>query len=453
LRNKRRHKAFLEWIDTLEWLQRRPLGWFRADEITPEQVARARNTRPEELRRQLQGDLDTIVMMALRKEPQRRYASGEEFANDIERHLSGRPVLARKPTLLYRSGKFLRRHRESFAAVAIVFVLMAGLGAWQARRVWKQNVAAQPSASVRFRARPSLAVMGFKNLSGRSDTVWLSTALSELLSAELAAGEQLRIVPGETVAHTKIDLGLSDVESIRTETLAQIRKNLGSDFIILGSYLDSGKENGSPIRIDLRLQDDAKGETVATVSETGTEATVIDLALQIGARLRDQLGLRKLSQVESAAVTAELPSSPEALRLYSQGLGKQRSFDALKARELLSRAVAIDPSFPLAHSALATAWLALGYDANGQQEAKKALARADKLSREDQLLVQGRRNWFEDKYGIERHDRRPLRQLCRTRVSKIPSRGTGNAPSPATYPQNQPPQQHRRGYNLESIEA
>jgi len=359
--------------------------------ITPQLVAEARALRPEELPRCLRGDLDTIVMKAIRTELEQRYASAEEFSTDIERHLSGLPIKARKPTLLYRGGKFVHRHTESLATALLILAVTAGLGVWAARRLWKQKNATEPPLStLHVRIRPSVAILGFKNLSSRSDTVWISTALSEMLTAELAAGEQLRTVPDETVARTKIDLGLSDVESLPPDTLTRVRKNLVSDFIILGSYLDLGKEKGGQIRLDLRLEDTVKGETVVAVSETGTEKTIIDLVSQVGARLRGQFGLEKLSQIESDGVTAELPSNPEAIRPYSQGLAKIRAFDALSARELLSRAVAADPSFPLAHSELARTWSSLGYDSNAQQEAKKALDGAGNLSREKHLLVEAR---------------------------------------------------------------
>ncbi|MGB8062172.1 MAG: protein kinase, partial [Candidatus Sulfotelmatobacter sp.] len=367
--------------------------------ITPQLVAEARAIRPEELSRCLRGDLDTIVMKAIRTEPEHRYASAEEFAKDIERHLSGLPIKARKPTLLYRGGKFVHRHRESLTTAILILAVTAGLGIWAARRLWKQKNAAEPPASaLHVRIRPSVAILGFKNLSSRPDTAWISTALSEMLTAELAAGEQLRTVPDETVARTKIDLGLSDVESLPPDILTQVRKNLASDFIILGSYLDTGKEKGGRIRLDLRLEDTVKGETVAAVSETGTETTIIDLVSQAGARLRQQFGLEKLSQIESDGVRAELPLNPEPIRFYSQGLAKITAFDALSARELLSHAVAADPSFPLAHSELARTWSSLGYDSNAQQEAKKALDGAGHLSREKHLLVEARfyetsKNW------------------------------------------------------------
>jgi serine/threonine protein kinase len=91
---------------------------------------------PERLRRRLQGDLDNIVMKAISKDPQRRYVSVDQFAEDVRRHLAGLPVLARADTVRYRTAKFLRRHRAAVAAAAAVFVaLIAGIAgvAWQAQ--------------------------------------------------------------------------------------------------------------------------------------------------------------------------------------------------------------------------------------------------------------------------------------------------------------------------------
>jgi serine/threonine protein kinase/tetratricopeptide (TPR) repeat protein/TolB-like protein len=359
--------------------------------ITPELVAEARALRPQELTRSLRGDLDTIVMKAIRWEPEERYTTAEEFAQDIERHLAGLPIKARKPTLLYRAGKFVRRHMESLATAILILTVTAGLAVGTARWLWKQKIATEPTpGAVHIRIRPSIAILGFKNLSTRPDTAWVSTALSEMLTTALAAGEQLRAVPEETVARTKLDLGLSDVESLHPEAMARVRNNLASEFIVVGSYIDQGKENGGQIRLDLRLEDTVKGETVAAISETGTEKTMIDLAAQVGARLRQQFGLEKLSQLEADGVRAEEPANPEAMRPYSQGLAGTRAFDALSAQAFLGNAVAIDPGFPLAHAELARTWSSLGYDGNAQQEAKKALDRAGNLSREKHLLVEAR---------------------------------------------------------------
>jgi serine/threonine protein kinase/tetratricopeptide (TPR) repeat protein len=77
--------------------------------------------RPSLAVRGLNADLDNIVLMAMRKEPERRYASVDQFAADIQRHLDGRPVIARQDSFTYRAGKFIRRHRLPVVAAALVF--------------------------------------------------------------------------------------------------------------------------------------------------------------------------------------------------------------------------------------------------------------------------------------------------------------------------------------------
>src|SRR5215813_6893757 len=89
------------------------------------------------LRRQLAGDLDNIVLKAIRKEPERRYNSIEQFSEDIRRHLKGQPVLARRGTLTYRASKFVRRYRWGIAAVSLVILSLVGgivMSNYQARR-------------------------------------------------------------------------------------------------------------------------------------------------------------------------------------------------------------------------------------------------------------------------------------------------------------------------------
>jgi serine/threonine protein kinase len=77
------------------------------------------------LQRRLRGDLDNIVLKAMRKEPERRYASTEQFAEDIRRHLEGLPVNARQDSWSYRTGKFIRRHTAIVAATVVVILTLA----------------------------------------------------------------------------------------------------------------------------------------------------------------------------------------------------------------------------------------------------------------------------------------------------------------------------------------
>ena len=104
--------------------------------VTPEQVSRDRGADLQSLRRQLRGDLDAIVLKALRKDPRDRYGSVDQLAEDIRRHLTGRPVAARRNTTRYVVNKFLQRHKlGAAAAVLLAITFLGGVAAtlWQAR--------------------------------------------------------------------------------------------------------------------------------------------------------------------------------------------------------------------------------------------------------------------------------------------------------------------------------
>ncbi len=100
-----------------------------------ESIAQRRASTPHKLQRHLRGDLDNIVMMAMRKDATRRYASAEQLAEDIRRHLGGHPVVARPDTVRYRLRKFVARNRVATAAGILAVVAIAAgtvATAWQA---------------------------------------------------------------------------------------------------------------------------------------------------------------------------------------------------------------------------------------------------------------------------------------------------------------------------------
>ena len=117
-------------------------------ETNPERPSRINNptTTPSINNRQLRGDLDNILLMALRKDPARRYSSVEQFSEDIRRHLEGLPVIARADTLRYRTSKFITRHRAaSIAALLFAATLIAGVAAtlYQAREANRERALAE----------------------------------------------------------------------------------------------------------------------------------------------------------------------------------------------------------------------------------------------------------------------------------------------------------------------
>lgn len=275
-----------------------------------------------------------------------------------------------------------------FSLVMAIFVTLVALGSIFSVRM----KLAMPFGAVSnpVNTRRAVAVLGFRNLSEDSRNAWLSTAFSDWLTTELSAGDQLRTLPAESIARMKAELSLNNVDSLGQEELARIRKNLGADLVIAGSYAALGENSASQIRLDLRLLDARTGETLYANSETGSQANLFELVSRAGEKLRTSLGIRKITKEEAVEVSTALPSSAKATRLYAEGLSKLHVFDALSARDSLLKAVAVEPNYALSHEALAEAWAQLGYDQNAADEAKKAYDLSSGLSRADRLLTEGR---------------------------------------------------------------
>jgi len=208
------------------------------------------------LARQLAGDLDNIVLKALRKEPVRRYLSVEALAEDIRRHLEGRPILARPDTVRYRVGKFVRRNPVSVGlsfALALVLILAAFINTIAAGTISALLVvfalAGVLSTSLFFRAQRAQREAERARMNAEQVTELLEDALrsikpesaqgqdATLLRQVLDATAQrvVRELPGDspaaaslhlTIGATYRSLGLLDLAAGYTESAVRIRRGL-----------------------------------------------------------------------------------------------------------------------------------------------------------------------------------------------------------------------------------
>ena len=274
------------------------------------------------------------------------------------------------------------------ALILPLVLVLAAAGYFGLRQRYnRSNIESAPATVVTIKPRHSVAVLGIKNLSGRKEDEWLPGAFTEMLSTELAAGGQLRVVPGEDAGRASADLQLPDAAGFSASTLSQVRDRLGSDIVISGSMVDLNRTSGKQIRLDLRAQDATTGEIAAFVAQTGTPDDLFAMVSRSGKQLREKLGVPGISGTEESELQAALPSTPDAARLYSEGLLRIRSYDAAGAEKLLSKVVALEPAYPLGHSALAQAWSALGYDERAKLSSKRAFDLCENLSRQDRLSI------------------------------------------------------------------
>ena len=250
--------------------------------------------------------------------------------------------------------------------------------------------APRASSAKGIRRRPSLAIVGFKNIAGRSELDWVSTALSEQVATELGDGGQMVILSGEAVGTMKAELALPNEETFSPPTLARIRSNSNADLVVLGSYLARGLDGNAQIRVDLRIQDTASGDTVVRTAETGSEKEFDHLVERVGRTLRTSLGLRQSRTAPVGSRRSSEPENEEAAQAYYKGLASLSEFDAISARDSLQRAVALEPGFPLAHAALGLALAELGYDAESVRQAAEAHRLSTNLPKESRLLIEAR---------------------------------------------------------------
>jgi len=287
-----------------------------------------------------------------------------------------------------RSSNLRLRRLWSLAAVLSVMAVLAFV-VYHRRFESSRAEPLQPPAPNQTKMRRSVAVLGFRNLAGGPDQNWLSAAFTEMLNTELAANGDLRMVSGEDVANVKHDLSLPAEDTLAKSTLARLRSSLGADVVVVGSYTllnDGGK---SIIRLDIRAQDTALGETIFEDAITGNENDIFDLASQAGSRVRENLNPSLSLAPATDAPRFSGSSNQLALQFYSEGRARLYEFDSVGARDLLKRAVTADPDFALAHSALSSALDGLGYEVQSRDEAKRALQHARDLPSEAALAIQG----------------------------------------------------------------
>jgi len=242
-------------------------------ELLPEFFADTRETTPLLLQHNLRGDLDFILLKALRKEPEQRYSSAEQFSEDIRNHLEKRPVSARKGTWTYYTAKFLRRHRAGVAAAALVLAaLIAGVGVTlREARIAEEN---RRKADARFNDVRKLANSllfevhdSIQNLPGATDSrkLILQKAIDYLDSLAADAQNDPGLTRDLIAGYSRIaelegnpsHPNLGDTKA----SLASYKKSIDLEEALVRAYPDSDKDQLHLAQLYLNLSEVHMGAT------------------------------------------------------------------------------------------------------------------------------------------------------------------------------------------------
>ena len=305
--------------------------------------------------RELAGDIDTIVLKTLRKEPERRYLSVAALSDDIQRHLDGLPVRARADTFAYRSGKFVRRHRLALAATAIVFLSLIAATAYSAR----QTLAVTRERDKALEVRTFLMEMFGASGRDHADTVSVRQLLdgqAKIVPIAYVNRPEMRAQMQAVIAEGYDRLGLfaeaeplaRDALAIRRATLSASHPYVAASVSLLGWILhERGRsaEGEAMLRVAVALWPNARppnpGEYARTLNDLGVNREAAGKYDEAGDLYRQSLAMRKRQDGDTDRGVATTSSNLSVI-LYRKGDLKGAIAVAEDAQAAMRRAAGPD---------------------------------------------------------------------------------------------------------------
>jgi len=346
--------------------------------LSPETVADSRRERPPHLRKRLRGDLDNIVLTALRKDPERRYSSVEQFSEDLQRHLSGLPVIARPASLQYQLSKFVRRNRTvvAFASIALIALFVGlSLTIWQNRIARAEKARAEQQAAETRRLASSLITEYDKELGNLPGSypvrIKLAQASADYLDRLAKQDESPEVLTDLAKAHAQ----LAHNFSVELGNDKEAEKHLQKAVALAQRVLSNAPNDTSAKELLARILD-AEGHSVNDREKNFREA--LRLREEIVAANPSDLSARdKLAgtYLTFANLLRDSERGSEALTYFRRAIDVRASQIALLEKSELT----VD-EYSLKFWALAWMGLSQGHDFNDWQTAKSTLERGLKVA-------------------------------------------------------------------------
>jgi serine/threonine protein kinase/TolB-like protein len=391
---------------------REELALVVGEQVPPPPSAVVSNAQTARL---LRGDLDAIVLFAMRKEPEMRYATVADLAADIRRHLARKPLVARHPTLGYRAKCLVKRNGSRLVASAAVVIVLTGVlfAFWARSQQNAREAAGMPARGVSAPAsdiRKSIAVLPFESLGDNTSPSYFAGGVQDDILTDLGKVRDLKVISRSGVAAYRG----------KNRNMKQIGRDLGVANVLEGSLQISGDR----VRINAQLID--------TQTDTQIWAEQYDRKLEDIFALQSELAQTIAAQLKATLSTgekAEIWRQPtqdlQAYDLYLRARAALRGEGGVIPLEnwnvavtLLNRAIARDPKFTLAYCLLNEAYV-LEYRF-GEDHSPQHLAAA-KDAAETALRLEPNRE--EARLALARYYYHGLRDYRRTQqeLSSLPS--------------------------------
>jgi tetratricopeptide (TPR) repeat protein len=340
-------------------------------------IAARRQTDPVSLRRLVDGDLNSITMKALEKTRERRYGSVSDLAADIQRHMEDRPVLASPPGRLYRTRKFLRRHRLAAlgTAAGVVFLVLSGVTAWSLSH---RESAMRPKLT----EKDTIVLADFDNKTG--DPVFDDT-LRQGMSVELQQSPFLSLVSDQQVQQTLKLMGQPKDARLTPEISQQVCERTGSAALLEGSIATLG----SQYVLGLRAKNCNTGNILDQEQAVAAKREdILNSLSQIASTFRTRVG-ESLATVEkhSTPLAEATTSSLEALKTFSTGMKVTLSSGQVAALPFFRRAVELDPKFAMAYANLGFSYGAVGESVLSAESTTTAWQLRDRVSDRERFFI------------------------------------------------------------------
>jgi DNA-binding winged helix-turn-helix (wHTH) protein/tetratricopeptide (TPR) repeat protein len=238
----------------------------------------------------------------------------------------------------------------------------------------------------------TLAIVQFDNLTRNPKDGWIGPALVQMLGTEIALGGKMHALPQELIGSAESGLPAAQTGGYAPGSLATLRKRLGADYVLSGSYLVAGASDAPGLRVDIAVQDARVGATLATFSRSGPMAELPALVAQAGSDLRKSLRIASLDPQDLKLAANIQPPTTEAMRRVGYAIDALHHYDPARARDELLEAVAEAPTYAPAYAYLAQAWSALGYKSKALAAAQQAEAHSADLPQRVRLQIATQRS-------------------------------------------------------------